>query len=79
MNEPQSVLLEQMRAARWMRGLSKADVARFLNLSRQQYTALENGHSTISLVHLERLARVLGVCFVIGSAEPPVARGGATP
>jgi len=68
-------LLDQIRPAREAAGLSKTDLARRLHISRQQWTAIENGRSTINFVHLYNLSVVLGVRFVIGASGLPLARG----
>ena len=66
--DPQYVqLLEELRKKRKAKGLTQADVAAGIKLSRAQYTAIERGRSLLNWQHLHRLAVFLKTRFVIGA------------
>lgn len=52
------------------KGLTQSEVAKRLKLSRAQYTAIENGRSTMGFVHLYNLSVILGVQWTIGKKPP---------
>jgi transcriptional regulator with XRE-family HTH domain len=58
-------LLRELRATRRGQGLTQAQVARGIKLSRAQYTAIERGRSMLNWSHLRRLARFLKRDWVI--------------
>lgn len=67
-----------VRAARMARGLSLREVARRLGVSPATLSALENGHTGLSVNRLAELAEVLGVPaheLLSGSAAPPDEQG----
>lgn len=66
MDNPYEAFLQNLRRLRKQKGLTQGEVAQQLKLSRTQYTAIENGRSTLGFVHLHNLAVVLGVRWVIG-------------
>lgn len=74
MANPYEQFLAEVKAIRQARGLTQAEVAKRLNLSRTQYTAIENGRSVIGFVHLFNLSVVLGVRWTIGKATFPLAQ-----
>lgn len=71
---PYNMFLASLRAARKAKNLSQGDVAKLINLSRAQYTAIENGRSVVSFVHLHNLATALHLRFVIGDPSNPILR-----
>lgn len=76
---PYDKFLAELRAVRLARKLSQGDLAKQIKLSRAQYTAIENGRSMVSFVHLYNLSVALGVKFVIGDPAFPPASRYATP
>ena len=67
MVNPYAQFLVDLRSMRKRRGLTQKSVADKLKLSRAQYTAIENGRSTLNFVHLYNLSVILDVAWVIGS------------
>jgi len=63
---PYEQFLSEVRTIRMARGLTQGEVAKRLKLSRAQYTAIENGRSTLGFVHLYNLSVILGVQWTIG-------------
>jgi|JI10StandDraft_1071094.scaffolds.fasta_scaffold728076_2 transcriptional regulator with XRE-family HTH domain len=49
-------LLQELRKKRLAKGLTQAQVALGIQLSRAQYTAIERGRSLLSWKHLHNLA-----------------------
>jgi transcriptional regulator with XRE-family HTH domain len=70
---PYDLFVEQLRSVRKARKLSQSAVARKIRLSRAQYTAIENGRSSVSFVHIYNLSVALGVRFSIGENAMPFA------
>jgi transcriptional regulator with XRE-family HTH domain len=66
MASPYERFLSDLRTLRLAKGLTQGAVAKRLKLSRAQYTAIENGRSTMSFVHLYNLAVILDVQWTIG-------------
>ena len=66
MASPYERFLSDLRTLRLAKGLTQGEVATRLKLSRAQYTAIENGRSTMSFVHLYNLSVILGVQWTIG-------------
>ena len=58
-------LLRELRETRRRKKLTQAQVARGIQLSRAQYTAIEKGRSMLNWSHLQRLARFLKRRWVI--------------
>jgi transcriptional regulator with XRE-family HTH domain len=58
-------LLKELRETREARGMTQAQVAQGIKLSRAQYTAIERGRSLLNWTHLKRLAKVLKRSWVI--------------
>lgn len=73
MGNPYEEFLANLRNLRKQRGLTQEEVASRLKLSRTQYTAIENGRSTLGFVHLHNLAVILDVRWVIGKSDAPLA------
>jgi transcriptional regulator with XRE-family HTH domain len=71
MASPYEKFLSEVRAIRKAKGLTQSEVAKRLKLSRAQYTAIENGRSTMGFVHLYNLSVVLGVQWTIGKRSAP--------
>jgi transcriptional regulator with XRE-family HTH domain len=70
---PYDLFLVQLRATRLSRDLTQAELAAQINLSRAQYTAIENGRSMINFQHLHNLAVSLNVRFAVGDSSAPFA------
>lgn len=66
MASPYERFLSDLRTIRLAKGFTQGEVAKRLKLSRAQYTAIENGRSTMSFVHLYNLSVILGVQWTIG-------------
>lgn len=58
-------LLKTLRKKRLAKGLTQADVATGIQLSRAQYTAIECGRSLLNWQHLRRLAIFLKTAWTI--------------
>lgn len=63
---PYESFIQELKAVRLARGLTQAEVATKINLSRAQYTAIECGRSTATFRHLHNLAIALQVKWIIG-------------
>lgn len=66
---PYESFIQELKAVRLARGLTQAQVAEKINLSRAQYTAIERGRSTATFRHLHNLAVALDVHWVIGDPD----------
>lgn len=66
--DPYQRFLVDLRAKRKRRGLTQAQVAEGIKLSRAQYTAIERGRSMVNWRTMAALAAVLRTRFVIGAA-----------
>lgn len=64
-HDPYAKFLKDLRTLRVARGLTQATVAEGIQISRAQYTAIEQGRSLLNWRHLHRLACVLKTDFVI--------------
>ena len=58
-------LLKDLRRKRIAKGLTQAEVAEGIKLSRAQYTALEKGRSLLNWKHLHNLAVYLKTSWTI--------------
>ena len=58
-------LLKDLRRKRIAKGLTQAQVAEGIKLSRAQYTALEKGRSLLNWKHLHNLAVFLKTSWTI--------------
>ncbi len=58
-------LLKDLRRKRIAKGLTQAQVAEGIKLSRAQYTALEKGRSLLNWKHLHNLAVYLKTSWTI--------------
>jgi transcriptional regulator with XRE-family HTH domain len=58
-------LLKDLRKKRIAKGLTQAQVAEGIKLSRAQYTALEKGRSLLNWKHLHNLAVFLKTSWTI--------------
>jgi transcriptional regulator with XRE-family HTH domain len=58
-------LLKDLRKKRIAKGLTQAQVAEGIKLSRAQYTALEKGRSLLNWKHLHNLAVYLKTTWTI--------------
>lgn len=58
-------LLKDLRRKRIAKGLTQAEVAEGIKLSRAQYTALEKGRSLLNWKHLHNLAVFLKTSWTI--------------
>ena len=54
-------ILRRIRAIREQKGLSAADVAKYMGISRPFYTLIEGGKRRLTVDHLERIAGALGM------------------
>lgn len=54
-------LLALMKQTREHTGMTQEDLARSMNISRSQYTALESGRSMLSVDHLMSIAKAYGM------------------
>ncbi len=68
-DDPYLTFLADLKALRLERGLTQAELAQKVKLSRAQFTAIENGRCLINFVHLHNLAVALGVQWTIGPAS----------
>lgn len=57
--------LKELRRRRLAKGLTQAEVAAGIKLSRAQYTAIEKGRSLLNWRHLHNLAVFLKTSWVI--------------
>ena len=57
--------LRELKQKRHAKGLTQAEVAKGIKLSRAQYTALEKGRSLVNWRHLHNLAVFLKTRWVI--------------
>jgi len=72
-NNPYESFIQELKAVRKARGLTQAQVAAKINLSRAQYTAIECGRSTATFRHLHNLAVALDVRWNIGDPDATLA------
>jgi transcriptional regulator with XRE-family HTH domain len=63
--DPYVLLLKELRDKRLSKNLTQAEVAAGIQLSRAQYTAIEQGRSLLNWRHLHRLARFLKTSWTI--------------
>ena len=54
------IWVRKLRALRLKKGLKQSEVADLIDLSRPQYTAIENGHCVVNYKHLYNLAKAFG-------------------
>ena len=66
-------ITKRIRALRKQKGLSGAEVAQKMGISRPFYTLLEGGKRRLSAGHVEKIARILSVPVseLFGEAFPP--------
>jgi transcriptional regulator with XRE-family HTH domain len=64
-NDAYDDLLKDLRRKRIAKGLTQAQVAKGIKLSRAQYTALEKGRSLLNWKHLHNLAVYLKTTWTI--------------
>jgi transcriptional regulator with XRE-family HTH domain len=65
MNRSYAEFLKELRRKRKAKGLTQAEVAKGIKLSRAQYTAIEKGRSLVNWRHLHNLATFLKTQWVI--------------
>lgn len=70
-SNPYESFVQELKAVRLARGLTQAQVADKINLSRAQYNAIECGRSTATFRHLHNLAVALDVQWAIGDPQSP--------
>lgn len=58
-------LLRELKSKRKAKNLTQAQVAAGIQLSRAQYTAIEQGRSLLNWRHLNRLAKFLKTSWTI--------------
>ena len=65
------IAARRIRSARESAGLTQAELADFLGITRAAVTGLENGRSTLTLQHLEVLPEILGrpMAYFLGLGE----------
>lgn len=66
--DPYAQFLEDLRKKRLAKKMTQATVAKGMQISRAQYTAIERGRSLLNWRHLHRLSKVLGTSFTIKAA-----------
>jgi transcriptional regulator with XRE-family HTH domain len=66
---PYESFIQELKAVRLARGLTQAQLAEKINLSRAQYTAIECGRSTANFRHMYNLAVALKTQWVIGTTK----------
>ena len=65
MDTPVTEMMEQIRQVRRARRKTQAHVAKHMDVSRQQYTAIEMGRSAPSVEQLRAMCRGVGVTVTI--------------
>lgn len=65
--KPYVALLKELRDRRLSNNYTQAQVAAGIQLSRAQYTAIEQGRSLLNWRHLHRLARFYKTSWTIGA------------
>lgn len=68
---PYESFIKELKAVRLARGLTQAQLAEKIHLSRAQYTAIERGRSTANFRHIYNLAVALKVCWTVGDPDEP--------
>jgi transcriptional regulator with XRE-family HTH domain len=63
--DPYVELLKELRDKRLSKNLTQAEVAAGIQLSRAQYTAIEQGRSLLNWRHLHKLAKFLKTSWTI--------------
>jgi transcriptional regulator with XRE-family HTH domain len=63
--DPYTQLLQDLKTKRLSKNLTQAQVAAGIQLSRAQYTAIEQGRSMLNWKHLHRLAKFLKTSWTI--------------
>lgn len=63
--DPYVELLKELRDKRLSKKLTQAEVAAGIQLSRAQYTAIEQGRSLLNWRHLHKLAKFLKTSWTI--------------
>jgi transcriptional regulator with XRE-family HTH domain len=63
--DPYTQLLQTLKTKRLSKNLTQAQVAAGIQLSRAQYTAIEQGRSMLNWKHLHRLAKFLKTSWTI--------------
>jgi transcriptional regulator with XRE-family HTH domain len=63
--DPYTQLLQVLKTKRLSKKLTQAQVAAGIQLSRAQYTAIEQGRSMLNWKHLHRLAKFLKTSWTI--------------
>lgn len=63
--DPYAQLLQDLKKKRLSKKLTQAQVAAGIQLSRAQYTAIEQGRSLLNWKHLHKLARFLKTSWTI--------------
>jgi transcriptional regulator with XRE-family HTH domain len=63
--DPYIELLKELRDKRLSKNLTQAEVAAGIQLSRAQYTAIEQGRSLLNWRHLHKLAKFLKTSWTI--------------
>ena len=70
---PYETFIQELKAVRLARGLTQAQLADKIKLSRAQYTAIERGRSTANFRHIHNLSVALKVRWSIGHSRWPTA------
>lgn len=70
---PYESFIQELKAVRLARGLTQAQLANKIKLSRAQYTAIERGRSVANFRHIHNLSVALEVRFTIGNRRWPTA------
>lgn len=63
--DPYTLFLQDLRKKRLSKNLTQAQVAAGIQLSRAQYTAIEQGRSLLNWRHLHKLSAFMKTSFVI--------------
>lgn len=63
--DPYEAFLKDLKRKRLAKNLTQAQVAKGIQLSRAQYTAIEQGRSLLNWKHLHRLASYMKTSFTI--------------
>lgn len=78
MNKSNDSMASRIKAARLKTGLSQADVARRLNLTRQAYNIYETGKTYPRTEKIEQLAEIFGVPISYFLEREPDGSGNVT-
>jgi transcriptional regulator with XRE-family HTH domain len=65
--DPYAVLLKELRDKRLAKNYTQAQVAAGIQLSRAQYTAIEQGRSLLNWRHLHKLAKFFKTSWTISA------------